>query len=224
MYVEAETPVLLQTAKVWLFNLRDGQGTSALTVRAVMDGGSQRTYVTTRVKQALNLTTRRSECLCIKTFGTASGRDSTCDVVDFGLESTDDEPLMTALVVPLICNPLTTQPISESGKSYPHLAGLDLADSADVHDCLEVDLLIGSDLYWSLVTGRVEREVNGPLAIHTKVGWVLSGPVDRPMTSINLILSSTNTLQIDTLSNGDNLDSQLKRFWELVSLGIMKDE
>ena len=36
--------------------------------------------------------------------------------------------------------------------------------------------VIGSDYYWSLVTGEVCRGNSGPIAIHTKLGWVLSGP------------------------------------------------
>ena len=51
-----------------------------------------------------------------------------------------------------------------------------MADSGDVSDTLEVDVLIGSDFYWNLVTGRVIRGKSGPMAIHTRVGWILSGP------------------------------------------------
>ena len=56
--------------------------------------------------------------------------------------------------------------------------GIELADSADIGDVLEVDMLIGSDFYWSLVTGRVRWGRIGPMAVHTKIGWILSGPVD----------------------------------------------
>ena len=85
---------------------------------------------------------------------------------------------LTTLVVPLICNPLTSQPINDARNHYDHLLEIDLADSANVGDILEVDVLIGSDFYWSLVTGRVRRGRNGPMAIHTKVGWILLGPID----------------------------------------------
>ena len=41
-----------------------------------------------------------------------------------------------------------------------------------------MELLFGSDKYWRLVTGEVRCETSGPFAIATKVGWVLSGPIN----------------------------------------------
>ena len=82
---------------------------------------------------------------------------------------------LSLYVVPVICEPLVSQPISACANEYQHLAALDLADYSDRSSCLEVDL-IGSDFYWELVTGGVRRGSKGPIAIHTKLGWVLSGP------------------------------------------------
>ena len=42
---------------------------------------------------------------------------------------------------------------------------------------LEVDMLIGADHYWDLVTGAVYKNKGGPTAIQTRLGWVLSGPI-----------------------------------------------
>ena len=42
--------------------------------------------------------------------------------------------MMTALVVPFICNPLTAQLINRSSEHHDHLLGLELADSADASD------------------------------------------------------------------------------------------
>ena len=77
---------------------------------------------------------------------------------------------VTALVVPFICDPLASQPINHCRDHYHHLLEIELADSPDIGDVLEVDMLIGSDLYWSLVTGRVRQGRSGPMAIHTKIG------------------------------------------------------
>ena len=38
-------------------------------------------------------------------------------------------------------------------------------------------MLIGSDHYWQLVTGTMVRGGDGPVAIHTRLGRVLTGPV-----------------------------------------------
>ena len=131
--------------------------------------------VTSRL--SLHLPTKRTECLHIKTFGSTEGH-ATCEVVDLGLITKGSEKLkLTALVVPFICNPLTSQPINHARDDYDHLLGIDLADSADIGDVLESDMLIGSDFYWSLVTGRVRRGRSGPVAIHTRIGLTCSGLV-----------------------------------------------
>ena len=223
MYTGTHVPVLLQTARLQLYNL--DEPTSHVEVRAILDSGSQRTYVTSQVQERLNLPAKRSESLCIKTFGNSEGRSTACEVVDLGLCTKNGEALTaSALVIPFICNPLTAQPINDSGEHCDHLLGLDLADSAEMEDRLEVDMLVGCDLYWNLVTGRVLRGRNGPTAIHTKFGWVLSGPADQKVTSVNLSLSTTHALRIDSYPMDQSLDDHLKRFWELESLGIMKDE
>ena len=136
--------------------------------RAILDSGSQRTYITSRLRDELNLPTVKTKLLQIKTFGSTKSDDTSCDVVQVGIETRDDGTLsITALV---ICNPLTTQPIDHSGERYDHLWGLELADSADTSDILEVDVLIGSDSYLNFVTGRVINGESGPTAIHTRVG------------------------------------------------------
>ena len=61
-------------------------------------------------------------------------------------------------VAPMICEPLVGQPISECIKGNRHLASLELADIAEGTSALAVDILIGSDYYWELVTGGYARE------------------------------------------------------------------
>ena len=87
-------------------------------------------------------------------------------------------------------------------------------------------MLIGSDYYWELVTGGVSRGAQGPTAIHTKLGLVLSGPaplVNSKQSSTNLI--STHVLRVDAQSDSfENLENQLQSFWDLESLGIVQPE
>ena len=101
---------------------------------------------------------------------------------------------------------------------------MELANSADASDALEIDVLVGLDLYWMLVTGRIIRGHSGPTAIHNKVEWVLSGPVDPQDVTVNLSLVSAHTLKIDTYCVESSLDDRLSQFWELESLDIMKNE
>lgn len=61
--------------------------------------------------------------------------------------------------------------------TYEYLLHLELADSTDGTTPVEVDILIGSDNYWDLVTGETIRCDGGPVAINTRIGWLLSGPL-----------------------------------------------
>ena len=79
---------------------------------------------------------------------------------------------------------------------------LEIADFSSFSSTLPVDVLIGLDYYWELVTGNVSRGSSGPTAIHTKLGWVLSGPsshTERDECAMNF--SITHVLYAQTASD-----------------------
>ena len=127
-------------------------------------------------------------------------------------------------MVPTICVPLIGH--STCVRQYPHLLGLELADAHDTDSRMPIDMLIGSDYYWELVTGSICRGANGPIAIHTKLGWVLSGPsacVEPGRCATNLTV--THVLRADSCSAEPcTLEDQLRAFWELEALGIQDKE
>ena len=85
---------------------------------------------------------------------------------------------------------------------------------------VEIDILIGPDYYWSLVTGRIQQGQSGPVAIETKVGWVLSGPATLVGGQDHPTMLVTHTLHVNCLKR---LESQLRSFWDVESLGIVKE-
>ena len=146
MCVNTQAPVLLQTARMPVYNL-SLKGSPVIQARAIFDSGSQRTYITSHLSKALSLHPSRTETLYVKTFGSTQGEERNCDVVDLGIITKEEGSLsLSALIVPVICSPLMSQPISYSKERYDHLQGLDLADAAEVEDALEADILIGSRL------------------------------------------------------------------------------
>ena len=106
---------------------------------------------------------------------------------------------------------------------------MDLADPHFSGENLDVNILIGSDHYWQVVTGIVMRGACEPTAIETKFGWVLSGPVhgisSEPSVA-NLVSSYVLRLNASpgTTESEANLDMSLKTFWDLESLGINSSE
>ena len=78
--------------------------------------------------------------------------------------------------------------------SYDHLQGLQLADSISAEIGQQnIDVLIGSDYYFDVVSGEVIRGSNGPTTVSSLFGWILSGPTSAEesreiFASTNLIL------------------------------------
>lgn len=107
-------------------------------------------------------------------------------------------------------------------EKHKHLADLNLADFSRVGDELQIDVLIGSDHYWQLVTGQVIHGQSGPTATDTHLGWVLSGPVCSEANLQDLHYPAHSML-VHT-SDASSMDNVLKNFWELESLGILPAE
>ena len=222
LYVSANKAVFLQTAQTEIYNPFDPQ--LLMTVRVILDSGSQRSYVNHKVKGLLDLKPETLQQLSIATFG-AGKENRLCETVRVGMKmkhGTDQE--FKVIVVPQICEPITPQPLSVCVESCEHLSQLELADPGS-NIPLEVDVLIGSDYYWELTTGEIRRGTTGPVAIRTKLGWVLSGPspsIHMEIPVVSLITAHTLTIGTESISNSE-LNNRLHSFWELESLGIEKD-
>ena len=150
-----------------------------------------------------------------------------CEVVNVGMCLRGYSPMLVSLyVVPTICDPLVNQPIATCIEKTTSFKSLDFADYSDGKSSLRVDILIGSGYYWELVTGSVCRSERGPTAIHTKVGWVLSGPtLATSLSQCSANLVTTHVLQVDTQQEETvGLDEQLRSFWDLESLGTQEVE
>ena len=66
-WVRTDQAILLQTAKAITFNPSDPRVSQS--VRIVLDTGSQRSYITNRVKEKLSLVPEGEQCMSIMTFG-----------------------------------------------------------------------------------------------------------------------------------------------------------
>ena len=186
----------------------------------MLDGWSQRSYITERVRKALGPESEGTEVVNIKTFGSETTKSQSVDAVTATIHSKEGNEINILFsTVSLICDPLSCQPVAYTKQQYRHLSDLDLADFSCVGDELQIDALIGSDHYWQLVTGWM---VWGDSAIHTRLGWVLSGPVGGTSDNNHSNLHSLHILYSSDSSS--SLDSSLKALWELESLGIKQDE
>ena len=215
--------VLLQTATAEV--VRPDKESRPLNLRLVFDSCSQRSYVTQSVKDKLDLPVLGKDSLLIKAFGESDARLRTCEIVQVGIKTICDATVyIQAYVVPVICGPLSQQSTRLTQCSYEHLHDLPLADRAGGGD-VTVSILIGADYYWSLVEGTIIRGAPWePVAIATKLGFVLSGPtvVMADHGQANTVnLTATHVLKVESsIINHDELASEVRKFWDYESLGI----
>ena len=80
----------------------------AINVRLLFDSGSQRSYISDRLRNRLRLPTVKTEKLLIKTFGDDSEQLRECDTVQFAVKGLNDDLMLyiNAHTVPLICSPI----------------------------------------------------------------------------------------------------------------------
>ena len=171
--------VLMQTAKAKVST--PNNVSNSCTVRLLFDSCSLKSYISTRLRKQLCLPTINTDNVLIKPFGKEDATLKRCDVVQFVVECRDNlNVFINAYEVDVICGPIANQTIDFAQQHYPHLQNLPLADSASGDKGLKVDVMIGADYYWSFVQNHVVRGESSysPVAIRTRLGYILSGPVD----------------------------------------------
>ena len=88
-------------------------------------------------------------------------------------------------------------------------------------------MLIGLDFYFSFVTGKIRKGLLGPVAVHTNVGWVLSGSYTKPVVEsrepelfVQTGTVHTLTLNIIPDEKAETLSNVMNKFWYIDNLGV----
>ena len=212
---------LLQLARVFAFNLNEPGNRMELYV--LLDSGSQCSYITHSACQRLGLASLGTKSVSIMTFGSRVEHCTECNVVKLGLELKNGAHIeLKLLSVNHICEPLVYEAVDLI--KYPHLRNLDFSISLDHCKQIKPDILIGSDQYWSLLTGEILKGSSGPVALNSCFGWILSGTASVKTSRTQGATVVTHVLRVDGVHADKSLDRELHSFWELESLGILEDE
>ena len=122
---------------------------------------------------------------------------------------------ISAMTSPLIYSPL---PSAIEVDNYPLLQGLQLADECDQLQ-RDVDVLVGSNRYWNIVTGDIVRAQGGPTVVSSKLGWLLLGPINSleasPVSHACMVIGGVPTNTIINEKGDNMLVSSLHDFLEL---------
>ena len=159
----------------------------------------------------LNLQPQARENVSLTSFGAESPSCRSLDVATVAIQTITGEKInISVLIVPTIALPLQN-PLRALIKEFPHLKGLPLAYPISENENFEISILIGADYYWHFVQDHVIRG-DGPTAVQSKLGYLLSGPLPAK-TQCNLI-----SLHVTTTTSHEVCD--LEKFWQIESSGI----
>ena len=191
-------------------------------IRMLMDNGSQRSYVTDKLKSQLQLKPIKRERIVLNTFGNDSFQKRKCEQIEVRLQGRyEEDVVITAATFPTICSPLQTMVEVDQ---YQHLQGLDLADcNYSDHDTSgnNIDM---SDFYWDVVIGDLVRAEKGPVAVSSKFGWLLSGPMKVNQSKGDFVISNMiiEGIELEEVqaSSDTNVVEALQRFWDTENIGI----
>ena len=199
-----------------------------MKVRVIFDLGSQLSFVRSRVVESAGLEPKRKEWLEISTFGQQVADGGLKEGFDLDNRSVDGKSghRIEAFAVERISS-IKSEHVERRKKEYNHLEGVWFSDVFTDGEQLEVDILIGFNYLWCFQGGRTIRgEPNDPVAIETKLGWVLSGPLrgerDRVIANVNFV-KCRKVEERQEFQRAEGLESSeqsVKKIWDLETVGV----
>ena len=203
------TQILMQSAIAQVSKHPNGHYHQA---RLLFDTGSHRTFITEDMRIKLNLEPVYKESLHVATFGSNQSKKTNYDVVTFNLLSRKEDISINALVTTTICPPLQNTKNVTLPLEFKHL---ELAEPLHSSEERKVDILIGSDYYTHLITGKMNQSKDESLlATESKVGWLLSGSIPKTICT-NHPPWATSSYTIHINQEDEKLDELLAKFWEV---------
>ncbi len=193
----------------------DGSSACCVGVRLLFDTGSEESFMRTKIADILQLRGPHLTKNIIGFNGVASeveGRQ-----VDFWLHPATDEAgagppkpiLVSAFTVKTVCG--TIRPQHVDPRKFFSIKPERFAQDYP-HDQLTIDLLIGVREFYNIVSTSFVKSNEGPVAVGSKIGLLVSGQLKKYSDSLPVI------------SMQSSLDTVLKQFWEVESLGIRDTE
>ena len=112
--------------------------------------------------------------------------------------------------------------------TYSYVADLDVADHTEQEYSDGIDVLVGSDFYWKFVTGEIHKGSCGPIAIHNKLGCLLSGSLSQSnaLNSIcnHLVVAKSEATCTYEFKQPDQLEDIVRGFWTVKAVEILDDK
>lgn len=196
----SDRQVLLATAQV---RIVDKYG-SLITLRALVDQGSQATFITESAVQLLGL---KKISLEAQVTGIGNTTHKSKHIVKFNIHSTlDSIPItqVSAHVMKKLTSLLPSKAIDIS--QIPGLSTLKLSDP-HLNEPGPIDLLLGAEVY-ALIVIEGLRKFGSLIAQNSRLGWLVSGTTKTKTDSSSQCSIRVHTTLVE-------VDQLLRKFWEL---------
>lgn len=212
MSASTTSSVLLSTAIVEIYNPNTNQH---LSIRALLDSGSQSSLITNSLKTKLQLTPQPTQVDIVGVGNIHSSNAIERCVVKLKSKTSSFESELSCLVLPQISSNLPNKSINICHLKFP--SNVKLADPS-FHLSAPVDMLLGADMFWYLIEPeQILLGHNQPIMCKSKLGWILAGPMTSNDTSKNKSIRCNHITihrNSDSISN-ETLNDNLMKFWEI---------
>lgn len=171
-----------------------------IAMRAVIDQGSQASFISVNALQALNLYRHK---ICANIGGIGNSKTGSSYAVELKIHPYFESGyVLTTKAV--VLKDVTDYAIDLTGYNYDHLNNLLLADPS--FRCVSnIDILLGvADLARILKAGVIKNDPDEPIAQNTELGWIITGPA----------LHNIKRPKVVSMISNMELDEKLSTFFE----------
>ena len=205
--------VLFQAARV---TVRGESGTAEAVI--IFDTGSDRSYISERLVNKISPEWVCQQQVSCAAFGSSSPSDP-CMRNLFNVTMLGDQQVVSVVLTetPVVCAPMYRPAVPSDV-----LSSLD--DDVQLIDVYEgefqVDILIGLDVYWRLMTPDMRFLSDNLMVQRTLFGWIMSGVLSQDFNSgqVSGVFLSHQLVCLNSVP-----DSTVRRMWELESVGVSAD-
>lgn len=214
MTVSTSNSVLLSTAQVVVYNPITNEH---LTVRALLDSGSQSSLITDSLKNKLNLTPQPTQVGILGIGNIISSNSMQRCSVKIKSHNEQYETNLTCLVLSCISTNLPNKTFNMKRLNIP--TACKLADPT-FNISAPVDMLIGADVFWQLIESeQINLGPNQPIMHKSKLGWLLAGPLSTKSYLRNDSVHCNLSIEKNTsVISNETLNDNLCKFWEIENI------
>lgn len=212
--------VILSTAIVEVSNPLTSQ---KVKVRALLDCGSQSSFVSKWLKDKLSLNSTQINPLKVIGIGNnCSNNVVECCNLKINSLNSNFNTFLSCYVLPELTGCIPKVKINVVSLNLPK--EVPLADPTFYQPAL-IDILIGADMFWDVLKSEQRSlGVNNPKLINSQLGWLIAGPMNSSCSRYIDNVNSKDKINCHYALTDNNLieniDKNLEKFWELEEVPI----